>query len=107
MDKREIPRNIDGRVKLGSITFINFLKILPFIILIFGIVLTYFNPITLFMGVVTIGILIFLFSEIKAKETGLDMIKDILRYKREGIIIYERSCTKIEENERFIENKIK
>lgn len=46
-------------------------------------------------------------AEFKFRESGLQYIKNYLRYKREGKIIYERSLTDVGLSQRLIRNKIK
>lgn len=46
-------------------------------------------------------------AEFKFRESGLQYIKNYLRYQREGKIIYERSLRNVGLSERFFRNKIK
>lgn len=107
MKKRTLPRNIDGRTKIGFIPIKSFFMILPIIILIAMLVFKNFNPFTLFLGFILIAFVCALVSETSFKETGLDILKDIIRYKVEGEITFERSCDNIEPYKRCIRNKIK
>ncbi len=105
MNKRSIPRHVDGRVKIGPMTARNFIKFFPiFIIEVFAI-LSNFSPITLFFGVLSIGLTTILFAEFNNRETGLDILKDIIKYELEGDIIYERGC-ELEDVHKVIWNKI-
>lgn len=46
-------------------------------------------------------------AEFKFRESGLQYLKNHLRYKREGKIIYERSLINVGLSQRFLRNKIK
>lgn len=104
-DKRMLPRHIDGRIKIGYMPIKNFIEFLPFLIIGIFLILNYFNPVTLFFGVALIGLVGCLFSEFQNKESGIDILLDIIKYSIEGDIVYERSCSN--ETKKFIWNKIK
>lgn len=105
MNKRSIPRHVDGRVKIGPMTALNFIKFFPIFIIEIFVILSKFNPITLFIGVLVIGLTIILFAEFNNKETGLDILKDIIKYELEGDIIYERGCG-LKDVHKIVWNKI-
>lgn len=105
MDKRSIPRHVDGRIKVGPMTIPNFFKFLPILIIGFILILNNFSPFTLFFGIISLGIIAMLFSEFNNRETGLDVIKDIIRYELEGDIHYERGCN-LDNVNKIIFNKI-
>lgn len=104
--KRMIPRHVDGRIKLGlipirkapSVIFASIIVLIP--------TLMFFTPITLFIGSILIGAIVFIFSEFNG-ETGIDIIKAIIKYEKRGDLHFERSCLLENENERFIIKKIK
>ena len=48
-----------------------------------------------------------MFSEFHQKETGLSIIKDIIRYAIGGDNYFERKSLNVSFNKRFTENKIK
>lgn len=104
-EKRTLPRHVDGRIKVGTMTLKNFFKFMPFAIVGIVFVLTHTTPITAFVTFTFLAVLSAAFSEFNARETGFDMLKDIIRYKIEGDIYYERSCNQIGNSERFIYNK--
>ncbi|MBY6773663.1 hypothetical protein FDC64_11285 [Clostridium botulinum] len=106
MNKRKLPRHVDGRIKIGILPIKSFLKILPFCIGIVFAIITYLNPITLFIGVIALGLLVGLNCEIQPGETGTSILRDIIRYSLEGDIYYERSIRNIDENKKFIENEL-
>lgn len=104
--KRMIPRHVDGRIKLGTIPIKQVPKAIIISIFLIIPVLKFFSPITLFIGVLGLGVIFFIFSEFNG-ETGVDFIKAIIKYEREGDIHFERSCLLEDENKRFIVKKIK
>lgn len=104
--KRMIPRHVDGRIKLGTIPIRQAPKVLVASILLIIPVIKFFSPIALFVGVLGLGAIVFVFSEFNG-ETGVDFIKAIIKYEREGDIHFERSCLLEDENKRFIIKNIK
>lgn len=104
-EKRTLPRHVDGRIKVGTMTLKNFFKFLPFAIIGIVFVLTHTTPVTAFVTFSLLAVLSAAFSEFNAKETGFDMLKDIIRYQIEGDLYYERSCNQIGTTERFIYNE--
>lgn len=105
--KRKLPRHIDGRIKVGMLPIKNFFLILPLGIVIIVFVILYFTPVIFFIGVLLLGIIIGLASEFHQKETGLSIIKDIIRYAINGDNYFERNNTNVSFNKRFTGNKIK
>ena len=90
--KRRIPRHVDGRIMIGRMYWKNFIfKFMPLTILTVIFLFSKLTPVTLFLAVVVIGFFYFIFSEINNRETGMDIFKDYLRYKKQGTLIYERS----------------
>lgn len=90
-NKRRLPRYVDGRIKVGFMPFKNFLKAIPFFILIVLLIYTFLSPVTLFIGTIILGVIVGLFSEFNNKETGMNIVKDYIRYKRAGDQTWERS----------------
>src|SRR5665811_1087241 len=78
--KRKLPRHIDGRIMIGPIPIKNFLFLLPAVALITALIIKYFNPLIFFAGVFIIGIIIGLASEFHHRETGLSILKDVIRF---------------------------
>lgn len=106
-NKRMLPRHVDGRIKIGLMPIFTFLKVLPIYILILIILFSNFNPFMLLVSIAMAGGITFAFSEFKNRETGIQMIKDMIRYHKEGDIHFERSCVIKDEVERITINKIK
>lgn len=104
--KRTIPRHVDGRVKIGYMPIKNFLKVIPIYIFLLFVILLNPRPMNAFICIV-IGLLIyFLGSELNNKETGLDIVKDIIRYEKEGDIYFERNTLSKAEHKKIINNKL-
>jgi len=89
---RVLPRHVDGRIMIGLIPFKKFLIMLPFDIIIIIIMLKFFSPVIFFICIISIGVLAALFSEIANRESGFDVLKDMIRYQIEGDKYFERSC---------------
>lgn len=109
--KRKLPRHVDGRIMIGKIPLKKFLIFSP-IALPIGILSLVFtvrlkSPSVLFIGVLILGFLSLFFTEFKNRETGIDILKDIIKYNIEGDKFYERSCLDIATHKRCIRNKIK
>lgn len=104
--KRTIPRHVDGRLKIGTMTLVNFFKFLPVALCSVIFTLSKFSPITLVLGIIISGFTFIIFSEIVNKETGLDVIKSIIKYRLEGDIVFERRINK-KDVKKIIFNKIK
>ncbi len=97
--KRQIPRHVDGRFKIGEIiTLKNFLILLiidiPLIIAVFKLIIRFRHPIVFFVGFSIIGFISMLFLEFKFRETGLDIIKDTISSLLKGNIYTERGMMK-------------
>lgn len=104
--RRTIPRHVDSRVKIGLMPLKNFVKILPIIIIIIICILINPTPVKVFIGVVIVAISYLLGSELNNKETGLDIVKDIIRYEREGDIYFERNTVNQLDYKKIINNKL-
>ena len=105
--KRKLPRHIDGRIMVGMLPLKNFFLMLPLAIVIIVFVILCFTPVIFFIGVFLLGIIIGLASEFHQKETGLSIIKDIIRYAIAGDKYFERKSSNVSFNKRFTGNKIK
>ena len=105
--KRKLPRHIDGRIMVGMLPLKNFFLMLPIAIVIIVFIILYFSPVIFFIGVLLLGIIMGLASEFHQKETGLSIIKDIIRYAIAGDNYFERNNTNVGFNKRFTRNKIK
>lgn len=89
--KRKIPRHVDGRIKIGLMPIKSFFMFLPFAILILIITFRFISPITMFIGVAVLGSIGGLFCEFQNKETGIDLLRDKIRYAKQGDKFFERS----------------
>lgn len=105
-NKRFIPRHVDGRIMVGSMPIKNFFKALIIIGSLLLVTIKHISPIILFGFMALSGLTIIVFSEFNNKETGMDIIKDKIRYFIEGEIHFERGDL-IANDQRFIQNKIK
>lgn len=104
--KRSIPRHIDGRVKVGLVPLSTFLKTLPIYFILIVSVLFKPTPIGTFFTILVLSIIYFLTSEMNNKETGLDILKDIIKYEKEGDLFFERTTLSKSESKKIIHNKI-
>ncbi len=106
-DKRIIPRHVEPRIMIGRIPFKTFIKLLPIYFVILMLTISTFTPISVSIGAFAIGLLSFLNAELANKETGIEMVKSMIRYKKEGEIHFERSCLIRDEDKRITINEIK
>lgn len=106
--KRRIPRHVDGRVMIGRMYWKSFVfKFIPIMFLLLVFLFNYFTPLTLFFTVSAGGFLFFILSEINNKVTGMDILKDYLKYKKQGTLVYERSTKNDSTTFRYIRHKEK
>ena len=109
--KRRLPRHVDGRIMLYKMpvkSFLAFLPIaIPIVVLTIALIAYTGSPFFLIGGILFLGIFVGLFSEFNQRETGLDILLDVLRYRREGEIEYERSGVHVPDYKRCTWNKIK
>lgn len=109
--KRRLPRHVDGRIMLYKMPIKSlplFLPIaIPVVVGTIALISTTGSPLFLVLGILVLGVLVGLFSEFNQRETGIDMLKDMIRYMKEGEIEYERSCLNAPAYKRYIWNKIK
>ena len=106
-DKRIIPRHVEPRIMIGKIPFKTFIKILPIYFIILMFTFSTFSPVSLGIGAFAMMLLTFLNAELANKETGIEMVKSIIRYKKEREIHFERSCLIRDEDKRITINEIK
>lgn len=92
--KRQLPRHVDGRIMIANIPLKKFFIFLPICILIVVIISNIIriikSPVVFVGGTVVITFTYCMFAEISYKETGLDVIKEMIKYQKEGDVIYER-----------------
>lgn len=105
--RRRLPRHVDGRIKIGIMPIKNFIKFCPVLLLGIINIARNFTPITLFVTVFIVGAIGSLFCEFQQKETGLDVLKEIIKYEIEGNKHFERSSKNVKESKKIINNIIK
>lgn len=105
-NKRVIPRHVDGRIMIGLMPWKNALKAVVIIVVLFLIIIRNFNPLTMFTFIGLSGVIVGIYSEFNNRESGLDILKDWIRYKREGNIYFERGDLN-GNGQRYTWNKIK
>lgn len=109
--KRRLPRHVDGRIMIYKMPLKSLPIFLPIGIPVFiGTIclISYTgSPFCLIGGILILGLLVGLLSEFNNQETGMDLLKDYLRYRREGEVEYERSPMNVPADKRYIWNKIK
>lgn len=102
--KRQLPRNVDGRIKIGPFPLINFLLFLipaiPTVFLLFN----FFSPIIFIIGILILLIESLPFIELQYKETGLQYIINMIRYLVKGDQVIERGV-QVGITKRFIHNQ--
>jgi len=85
MDKRMLPSNVDPRIKLGPFPlFWNLLIFLPFLIFAIIVFFAYPSPMMALILMITVSIVGISLAELAYNETGLDLLKDILKYLLSG-----------------------
>lgn len=104
--RRNIPRHVDSRIKIGLVPLNSFLKTLPIYIIVIALIISNPTPFYAFLGILIGAIIYFLTCELNNKETGLDVLKDILRYEKEGDLYFERNTINNIEYKKIIDNKI-
>lgn len=80
MHKRTLPRNVDGRIKIGPFTLKNFLKWLPIPLLLVALLINKFSEGLLIIVMFSITLSSIPFMEFKHKQTGIDFIKELILY---------------------------
>jgi hypothetical protein len=108
LEKRRIPRHVDGRIKVFLIPIkIFLLKVVPFSTVIFVVIFKYFNPFIFFTGGLVVLINIVLHCELNNRETTFDILKQAVKYQMHGDRYHERSCLNVTpDSKRCIRNKI-
>lgn len=105
-NKRTIQRHVDGRIMIGLMPWQNALKAIAVIAVLFFIIIRNFNPVTMFIFIALSGVIIGVYSEFNNRESGLDLLKSLIRYKREGNVYFERGDLN-GNDKRYTWNKIK
>lgn len=86
MNKRTLPRNVDGRIKVGPFTLKNFLKWLPIAIILVALLINNMSQGMFVFVVFAITISSLPFMEFKHKQTGLDFFKELIVYDLRTIL---------------------
>lgn len=90
--KRMLPRHVDGRIMIGNMWARNFfIFFLPCLIPVVIWNFLAMSPLKLLFSFVILGIVWNMFAELNNRETGIDLIKDFIKYALQGDIYYERS----------------
>lgn len=106
-EKRELPRNIDNTIKICSVMPLkNLIIVSPIAMTIGGMVLLEPSPFSLFVGGITASFTIALGCEFN-RESGLDILKSIIEYRKNGDVTFDRSTELTPVQRRFINRKTK
>ena len=106
-EKRELPRNVDNTIKICSVMPLkNLFIVSPVVAVIGGMVLLEPSPFSLFAGGISASFAIALGCEFN-KESGLDIFRSIIEYKKNGDITFDRSTELTPVQRRFLKRNIK
>lgn len=106
-EKRELPRNVDNTIKICSVMPLkNLFIVSPVVAVIGGMVLLEPSPFSLFAGGISASFAIALGCEFN-KESGLDIFRSIIEYKKNGDITFDRSTELTPVQRRFLNRNIK
>ena len=101
-EKRELPRNVDNTIKICSVMPLkNLLIVSPVVTTIGGMVLLEPSPFSLFVGGITASFTIALGCEFN-RESGLDILKSIIEYRKNGDVTFDRNTDLTPIQRRFI-----
>ena len=107
-EKRELPRHIDGSLKVFSVMPLkNFLIAAPIVTTLGGMVLFKPHPLSLFVAGIGASATFVLGCEFQ-RETGYEILKSIVEYEKNGNVTFDRSTELVPIERRFItreENK--
>jgi hypothetical protein len=102
---KKLPRHVEGRIMIGQMPLRNLLLILPLAAVIIFFAVIFFSKASVFIAVVLLGVVLGLFSEFGQKETGLELLVDIVKYQVNGDEIFERVRCEVPIYKRFSKNK--
>lgn len=106
-EKREIPRHLDEGIKIFSVMPIkNLLFVSPVIAGLGGIALLKPSPFSLFSCGIGASLTVILGCEFH-RETGLEILKSIIEYEKNGDVVFDRSTELVPIERRFINRDIK
>jgi hypothetical protein len=103
---KKLPRHVEGRIMIGQMPLKNLLVVLPLAAVIIFLAVIFFSKVSVFIAIVLLGIVLGLFSEFGQKETGLELLIDIVKYQIKGDEIFERVRCEVPIYKRFSKNKI-
>jgi len=86
MSKRTLPRNVDGRVKIGPFTVKDFFKWLGIPLFIFYFFIKNPSQNTFIFSIFTIVFSSIPFMEFKHKQTGVDFLRELIVYDLRTIL---------------------
>lgn len=105
MKKRDLPQNVDSQIKICSVMPLKSLLIVsPVVAVIGGGVLIKPTPLSLFTGGISAAFVIGLGCEFN-RELGIDILKSIIKYKKNGNVTFDRGTELTPIQRRFINRK--
>ena len=102
---KKLPRHVEGRIMIGQMPLKNLLLVLPLAAVIIFLAVIFFSKVSIFIAIVLLGVVLGLFSEFGQKETGLELLVDIVKYQINGDEIFERVRCEVPIYKRFSKNK--
>ena len=102
---KKLPRHVEGRIMIGQMPLKNLFIVLPLAAVIIFFAVVFFSKVSVFIAVVLLGAVLGLFSEFGQKETGLELLVDIIKYQVRGDEIFERVGCEVPIYKRFSKNK--
>ncbi len=102
---KKLPRHVEGRIMIGQMPLKNLLIVLPLAAAIIFFAVIFFSKVSVFIAIVLLGVVLGLFNEFGQKETGLELLIDIVKYQVNGDEIFERVGCEVPIYKRFSKNK--
>ena len=102
---KKLPRHVEGRIMIGQMPLKNLFIVLPLAAAIIFLAVIFFSKASVFIAIVLLGVVLGLFSEFGQKETGLELLIDIVKYQINGDQIFERVRCEVPIYKRFSKNK--
>lgn len=101
-DKRELPRHVDGSLKVFSIMPLkNFLIAAPIVTGLGGMVVLKPHPLSLFIAGIGASATIISGCEFQG-ETGFEILKSMIEYEKNGDVTFDRSTDLVPIERKFI-----
>lgn len=85
-NKRTLPRNVDGRIKIGPFTIKNFFKWLPIVFILVALLIKNPSQETFILALFGTALSSIPFMEFKHKQTGIDFIKELIFYDLRSLL---------------------